>query len=306
VAENQIHQTSIALVESIPDQVEAGTDIPLKAKVTCASGCDLRGKTISILAQDGALLGKASLSGLEEGSNTTDEFTVKVPLQPGPCAWTVVFPAQEDEGAAHAASVTSVTFRVKPHASSLVVWDVPSPVMMGSPFTIKVGARCSADCQLSGAVVEVQDERGAMAASGTLGETPWPDTTALYWTEVRVPAPSTEGVYSWTVQFPATVLKYPHEASSSTFSFRASRPPEHKLTVRVLDANTQSPIKNARVYVHPYDGYTDERGIANVGVVKGKHELWIIVMEYDEFKKDIQVTGDLTLKVELRPPNTQW
>jgi hypothetical protein len=52
-----------------------------------------------------------------------------------------------------------VKFDVKAHASYIVVWDLPSPVMMDSPFTVKVGVRCSPACPLGGRDIEVRDDR---------------------------------------------------------------------------------------------------------------------------------------------------
>ena len=63
------------------------------------------------------------------------------------------------------------------------------PVVAGEKFAIKVGAKSSSGRALAGGRVEVSDAQGAVVASATLGDAPWPGTEALYWTALEVPAP---------------------------------------------------------------------------------------------------------------------
>ena len=46
---------------------------------------------------------------------------------------------------------------------------------------------------------ELLSETGPAVGRGTLGATPWPDTSALYWTDLDLTAPSALGQYAWTV-----------------------------------------------------------------------------------------------------------
>ena len=50
----------------------------------------------------------------------------------------------------------------------------------------------------------------AVVASGTLGETPWPGTSALFWTKIEVRAPSHPGTAALLARFDATPLEEPH------------------------------------------------------------------------------------------------
>ena len=112
-----------------------------------------------------------------------------------------------------------------PHPTSIAVWDVPSPVVVNSSFTVNVGMKCSLACQLTGQLIVVRDEAGSQAGEGRLGETPWPGTSALYGAEVHLAAPAGEGMYTWAVRFTGTASERPHEDASATFSFRTTRPP---------------------------------------------------------------------------------
>ncbi|MBI3950656.1 MAG: carboxypeptidase regulatory-like domain-containing protein [Acidobacteria bacterium] len=186
---------------------------------------------------------------------------------------------------------------VKPHTTSVVVWEIPSPVAMGSPFKIKVGVKCLAACQLTGQSIVVYDERGAKVAAGKLGETPWPQTSGLYWVEVGMTAPAVEGVYSWTAKFLASGLDLPHENASFSFSFRTARPPEHTVTVGVVDKNTKTSIKDADLRLNTYRASTNEDGMAKVRVPKGKYKLHVSKDGYETFQTTVEVTDDVTIKV---------
>lgn len=304
--EVQTHQTSVTLLREVPAKIDAGTNIVLQVKVSCASGCDLRGRPVKIMTADGPVA-ETELVTFEEKANETAEFTVRVPVHVGQCSWSVLFPGEELEGVVHQESSLPISFMVRPHTTSLVAWDFPLPVTIGSSFKIKVGVTCSATCQLTGQTVEIHDEGGAKTGTGTLGETPWPETTGLYWGEVEIAAPSTEGVYSWPVSFPVPGLELPHEGAASKLSFRTARPPEHTVTVEVINKESKAPVKDAIVSLGIYRGSTDEGGVAKVEVPKGKYELYVSKRDsqigspdnYAPFQTTVEATDDATIHVEL-------
>ncbi len=55
------------------------------------------------------------------------------------------------------------------HKTSLAVWDVASPLVIGRSAKIKVGAKCSAGCQLTGHEIEIHDQTGITVARAGLG-----------------------------------------------------------------------------------------------------------------------------------------
>ncbi len=298
--EVQLHQTNTEMIKSASPEVEAGADMVLKVKVLCPSACDLRGKMLKILAQNGVVVAKEiELATFDGTANETDELVVKAPIKPREYAWTVLFPAQEVGGIPHQESSTPFAFIVKPHATSIAVWDVPSPITFKAKFKIKVGVKCSAGCQLAGKPIEVYDEKEAKVAPGRLGETPWQQTSGLYWTEVELAAPAAEGMYSWTARFPASELELPHEGISSSFNFKTGRPPEHTVTIEVIDKDTNTPIKGAYVLLNPRRAYSDESGVAKIEVSKGEYELYVSKDDYATFQTTVKVSDDVTIKVEL-------
>jgi len=311
-AEVQSHQTNTEMIQSAPPEVDAGTDIALKVKVSCPFACDLRGNTVRILAQDGTLAKEVALTSFQEEINETDEFTVKAPIELRACTWSVVFPAREVGGVLHEESFTPFSFTVKPHSTSIAVWDVPSPIAFNDKFKIKVGVKCSAECNLVDKEIRIYGQKGKKVATGPLGGVPWPGTSALYWAEVELEAPGVEGHYRWRVKFPKPDLGLPHEEASYKFGFTTARPPEHVVAVEVVDRETKIPVKNAHVLLHPYRGYADECGVANVQVPKGRYELYVSKeSDYETLHTTVEVASDVTVKAELLPappllPGNEW
>ena len=301
----QSHQTNTEMIQPPPPEVDAGTDIALKVKVSCSSACDLQGKTVRIIAQDSTVAKEIALTSFEEEMNETDEFTVKAPIELGECTWSAVFQGQEVGGVLHEESSTPFSFAVRPHSTSIAVWDVPSPIAFNDKFKIKVGVRCSAECNLLDQKIGIYGPKGKKVATETLGDVPWPGASALYWAEVELEAPGTEGYYTWRVKFRKPDLELPHEDASYNYGFTTARPPEHVVTVEVIGRDTKDPIERVHVVLSPesgapYTGYTDEAGVAKLAVPKGEYELYASKGgEYETFQTSVEITDDATVKAEL-------
>jgi hypothetical protein len=293
------HETIVSLVKAALAEFDAGADIALKVKVACTSACDLQGRKVKIIDQDAVAAKEIELVTFDGAANETDEFVVKAPNKPGGYLWTAVLPGQEKEGVLHEESSAPFSFIVKPHATSMAVWDVPSPIVFNTRFKLKVGVRCSAECNLTGKEVAIYDHEGAKVATGTLGDVPWSGTSALYWAEVELEAPGTEGCYAWEAKFPKPDLELPHEGASYAFAFGTARQPEHVVTVEVLDKATNTPIRHADVILHPYRDHTDERGMARLMVPKGEYELYVSGSDRKTFQTTVKVAGDVAIKAEL-------
>jgi uncharacterized membrane protein len=242
---------------------------------------------------------EAELATIDGTANETDELTVKVPTKPETYKWVAVLAKQETAGIIHEGDSPPFSFVVKPHTTSIAIWDVPSPVVFGTRFTIKAGVSCSAHCNLAGKEVEIHDHEGARTATGILGDVQWPKTRALYWAEVELGAPRTDGHYTWKVKFPKPEMALPHEEAASTFAFMTAGPPEHAVTVEVIDKDMKTPIKNAIVVLNAYKGYTDENGVARVSVPKGEYKVDIAASGKRYFQTTVKVVSDTSVKAEL-------
>jgi hypothetical protein len=301
------HPVTIALSESPPAEIPVGAALVLAVRVSSPSGTDLRGGRVDVMAAE-KMAATHELLRRAEGQDfsETEPFTLRAPEQIGEHVWTVLFPRQEIDGVVYQQSRLPVSFRTKPHATSLAVWDIPSPVVTGERFNIKVGAKSTADCLLKGARVDIVDETGATAGSGTLGQEPWPGTTALFWTEVAVRAPADERIWSWSVRFAADDLALPHDGVSGSFSFSTTLPPDHVVTIIAVVQDSEVAVRDAEVRLGSHRGATDEVGIARLAVPDGTYDLIVWKVGYEMSSRKVEVTRDVTIRVEgieLPPKN---
>ena len=273
----------------------------LQVKVVCSSACDLRGKLVRVIAQDAAVVEEVELTAFDATTNQTDEFVVRSPSEPGEYTWTAVFPTQEKDGDVYQESSTPFSFIVHPHATSMAVWDVVSPLVLDTNFRLKVGAKCSAGCNLAGEEIEIYDHAGAKVATGVLGGIPYSDTVDLYWTEVELTAPATPGTYRWEVKLPKPRPELPHAGAALPFSFNAAKRPEHAVTIEVVNQATMAPVAHARVMLRPYSGRTDDKGEVKLAAAGGEYILFVMKGEYETFQTTVNVAGDTTIRAELIP-----
>ena len=199
---------------------------------------------------------------------------------------------------------------VTPHEISLAVWDLESPLVVTQSSKMKVGARCSQGCALTGQEIIVSEAAQMAAGTNNLGSEPWQGTNALYWAEVDFTAPSTEGRFDWEVALTASGLELPHTTASSHFSFITVPPPEHRVTVRVVEKTTAVPIEEADVRLGMYRGRTGEAGLANVELPKGSYEVVVYKLGYQAPPRAVEVTSDVSIQIEIEhdpePAQEYW
>ena len=305
------HETTIAMAEAALGEFDAGTDMELRVTVCCSSECSLQGLQVIIVDDQGAAVNEVELAESDGAANETGDFAVKAPIDPGEYTWRAVFPAQEREGVLHEESLEEFSFIVKPHATILEVWDVPSSIVLGGKFEVKLGAKCSAGCDLTGREIEIYDHEGARAATATLGEVSGSDE--LCCAQVVLVAPGTERRYRWTAKYPEPGLELPHEEASCTFAFGVVRQPEHVLTIEVVENETANPASDANVLLRPhiyggsaYSSRTDEAGLVRLSVPKGKYQLYVSTEEREKYVPSVNVDSDLAIKVELSDLRGTW
>jgi hypothetical protein len=302
------HCTNVELSEPAPPELAVGSDLVLKIKVSCAAGCDLSAMPVTLTGPDGVAVPIEPHSGHDRIGETSEitlrDITLKAPQQVGEHVWSVRFLPHQSEDVLHEECTLAICVRIKPHGTSLAVWAVPSPVVMGERFCIKVGAKSSAGCALGAQKILVSDQSGTVIAEASLRDTPWPGTSALYWTEVEVPAPSAEGMFWCSVNFAAADIETPHEGASSKFSVAIVRPPEHKLTVEVLEKDTKAPIADAQVRLGAYRAATDPSGRAQLAMPSGTYDLTVWKVGYEVPSRTVAIHEELGIRVEaaIVPP----
>jgi hypothetical protein len=291
------HQPRLETSQPVPPELDVGAEVVLKVKVSCPHGCDLSGAQVKVMAADEVLM----TSGLAASGETiyeTEDFPLNAPAQVGEHTWTLLFARHDDQGVVHEESRQLISVATRPHATSLAVWGVPSPVVMNRPFTVKVGVKCSAACQLTGRLARVCDEAGTRLGEGRLGDTPWPGTSALYVAEVQLVAPATEGIHVWSATFAGIESELAHEEASSTFSILSASTPEHRVTVKVTDKETDTSLENVSVRLGAYRASTDRLGLASLDLPKGVYELDAWKVGYEIVPRTVDVETDLIIHVE--------
>src|SRR6266568_993128 len=285
------HSTAIELSEPTPAEVAAGSELVLKIKLTCAADCDLHNLPLTIKGPDDSAAAAGHI-------NDSGEVTLRIPPEVGPQSFTIAFGPHEADDIRHEPCTLSLTINSVPHGTSLAVWDIPSPIMKGERFTIKVGAKSAANAELKSLEIAIFDNSNKVAARGRLRETPWPGTSALYWDEVELTAPAEEGLRRWSVRFAAEGPALPHDGTAAEFSAMVARPPEHRLTVKVVEQQSKAPIADVQVRLGPFRGTTDPAGIAEVMMPKGTYDLHVWKAAYEAPGHSIEIEGDLSIEVE--------
>jgi hypothetical protein len=315
-----VHSPAIEVIGPEPADVPVGSSFAVRVKFTCPEGCDLSAAPIAVVGPGGPTTkvicegaSKATDSGPSDNVATGDVRSIRLDAPPivGEHVWRFSVPANELAGFPHASCAQSVKIRARPHDTSLAVWAIPSPVVTGQGFAVKAGAKSTAGCDLSGRRIEVLDEGGTVLTSGSLGDTPWPGTAALYWTELQVPAPHTPGMFSWLVRFDPAGLALPHEGAASHFSIAIVDPPEHRLTVKVFERDTAAPIADAHIRLGAYRGLTDPSGTAEIMLPKGAYDLNVWRAGYEAPTSAVTIAADATVEVEVTAmpednPDAAW
>jgi hypothetical protein len=205
----------------------------------------------------------------------------------------------ESNGETHETSEPVVNAPVAAHTTNVVVWDIPSAVVAGERFTMKVGIKCSDECDLTTTAFDIYDEQGTHVATGTMPGDLWPGTAGLYVADIELEAPAAEELYTWSVKACPIVGEIPHAEGVATFGLRVVSHPECLVKVEAVDRESQAPLEAARVMMHPYTALTDDHGVAEVRVPKGNYRLFVSQPRYLTFGVALDVAADITTRAEL-------
>lgn len=296
------HAVEIELLEPLDPAVDAGTPFRLRLRVTCPSGCD-PGWAPVLLEMDGRPLDSTAGPVMEgEGGEAAVEIEACAPREPGEHALRVLLPRVEADGIVHEEAALSLSLPVRPHATSLAVWGVPSPVVTGASFRVRVGVRCSAGCGLAGERIVVRDDAERPVGEGLLGDQPASGTSALYPAEVELTGPDTEGLASWSVGFAGPERpELPHAGASARFSFMVAPEPEHRVTVRVMESGTGRALGKVDVRVGVHMGSTDGDGVAAIDLPGGTYQMVACRAGWVFSPRRVEVAGDVEIELEAVP-----
>jgi hypothetical protein len=192
-----------------------------------------------------------------------------------------------------------------PHPTSLAVWDVTSPVPASGRLKLKTGAKCLASCSLAGHRLEILNEQGKLVGDGQLRDDVLAGMTALYWTEVELPAPDLTGVSTWSVVLKVNDCQVPHGEARASFSFRADPPSEHHVTIELRGQDSQAPLADAEVRLGQYLSISSVLGLAVFHLPTGSYELSIRKDGYEVEPTILAIAKDMVESIEATRTLTQ-
>ena len=286
-------------LEVSPDVVDAGGEIVLHARVSCSPSGDLTGHSLLVKDAAGAEKGALELTDIDDDENAIGVVALKAPLETGEHIWSVFSPAIVKNGVSYEQASKAIAYTIKPHTTRVLAWDIPSTVIAGDRFTIKIGIKCSSECSFANKAFTISNHDGATIAKSELSDDLWPGTTGLYFAELELKAPSSAGLYQWSVKSAGKELDKPHADGAAGFSLRVVDRPECLVTVEAVDKESQKPLAGARIAMHPYKAVTDERGFAEIRVAKGAYDLFVAKTSYLTLGLPVEVTADMTARAEL-------
>jgi len=300
----------LTVSEPLPLEASAGDGVTVTARASCEDGRDRSGMAITVTAPDGETAMHA-FAVHADGVSETGAVTLAAPPRLGVHVFRFALSPHEIAGTHYAQAVLDVPVRVTPQATSLAVWDVPSPVVAGTHFVIKAGAKSTASVTLAGGAIEVCTETGDIAGRGVLSDAPLQDTEALYWTDIQLKAPRTEGMVTWSARFEASELNLPHDGATTSFSVAVVRPPEHVLSVRVIEQATAAPIPDVELRLGAYRGTTGASGLAEIALPKGRYELRLWKVGFEAPPRPVEIGADAFVEIEAlvvpeEDPDARW
>ena len=155
---------------------------------------------------------------------------------------------------------------------------------------------CTSGCNLSDTSVDVYNDAGEHIGTATLGSRPWPATDGLYWAELDLVAPECEGDLSLDIHAQPTT---PHADATSVVTFVVSRPPEHHVTLHVVDKTSDAPLPGVELRLGRFRTATNDQGIAQVEVPGGSYDVGTWKNGYEVLSRTVDITRDTTLHLEL-------
>lgn len=286
-------------VDLDPETADAGADIFVDAAVLCDPPCDLRGHTLKLEDESGSTIATLVLAECDGGLNEAGIATVKAPLDLGDYRWSVIFPGFESDGVSYEETSANVEFSVKAHTTQIVAWGYPPAIVAGERFRLKIGVKCSAECDFSYSAFAVIDHEGRQVASSALSGDVWRGTKALHYTALELQAPDRPGLYRWQIAVPVADRAIPHSEGHAEFGIRIVAKPEHVVRIEAVSVDTKAPLPGALVTMHPYKAVADENGVATFSVAKGNYRLFVAKAGYVNFVRQVKISGDVSIKAEL-------
>lgn len=284
----------ITLAKGPPESVDAGSSFSFSARIVWPAGTRAD-RAIYSISEGEQKIEEGAIP--EPAPDGNIDFNLRAPEEIGQYCWELIVSSAPEQASKPIKGRLLLSFATVPHSTSLAVWDIPSPVIRGARFEIKIGGKCSASCRLAGSTVVVRDEAGKVVGNAVLGDEALQETTGLYWTSLALRAPNRLKLNAWTACFSPSGVKPAHAETISRFSFVTVAKPEHAVFVKVLNKATKAPIANAQVRLGLYRAVTNERGAARINVTSGDYPLVVTRAGFEMPEQNIHVSKDVRVRI---------
>ena len=281
-------------------EVDAGAALVMRARISCAQGCNLDQLQLSLRDDAGRDCGQAACTraGDETFQLVSDDITL--PEQPGTYPLSLVATLKagaccKDTFAAQA----QVT--VRPHATRLNVWGLPSAVPANEDFSFNIGLKCSSACDLSGQTIQIRDPEGTLVLEQAFGSEIWPGTEALRFLKVTLKAPAKVGLHEWHVVSTPDGTGLAHAAGEASFRINVHQEADCEVLVDVRELATEAPLANATVVLHPFRSTTDANGVARFMVARGDYDLLVSCSKHMPSSTVCTISGHMKTNIVLAP-----
>jgi hypothetical protein len=294
-----------------PDKVDAGAVMTIAGKILCTPAQALDGAALSIRDHQGAEVTRIPVDAFDGETNTTASVSLKAPKAPGRYIWSAQLIAATGVSSALALPPEQTRFEIVivPHATRLMIWDVPSAVEIGQQFSVKIGLKCSSGCDMSGRRIVIRDHAGNQAGTAALTGARWLGSDDLQVAELELSAPGTEELYSWHAYALPDNADPQHSEAKTGFAVRAVALANCTVRIEAVDKKTDVPLPNMNVVMHPYRGRTDASGTADIRVAQGTYSVFVSGQGYYPVRRELEVTEDLVTRAPLEPeppPSKDW
>jgi hypothetical protein len=94
-------------------------------------------------------------------------------------------------------------------------------------------------------------------------------------------------------------MQLPHAACAIQLSISVVGAPDCVVTIRAVDREQQTLIRNALVVMHPYRAVTDDDGVAKIRAARGQYDILVSGFRYLATSTSVEVKDDLFTVAEL-------
>lgn len=275
---------------------EAEIDANSTLTVLCRTAHDHVGSFVEIFDHLGASRGQFELGAVSDEVAQTDQLEFTGPNSVGTFEWTARLVA-EDEAEGEPVEA-ALSFAVRPIKTTLLVWDTPSAVPVGTPFTVKIGLKGSDGGDMSGMAVVVTNASGLEVGRAAFTDEVLAGSEALHFVELELGGNDALGIQQFFLSTEASEQP-PRSAAEASLRVKHVPAPECHVEVSVMDGAGSKPLAGAEVQLHPYRSRTDSTGVARFFLPKGEYRLTASKAKHEANSLSIVVDADCQETIRL-------